>query len=202
MPSIDLRKTQKALYTPPHGKIQVVEIPTMQYLAIDGQGDPNTSPAYTDAVSALYTLAYGIKAERKRDGAVDHTVLPLEGFWWMADGHPFSFIERSGWRWTMLIRQPDDTTATQFSAAVTQATKKKKLDSLATVRLETITEGLVAQTLHYGPYADEAPTIDLLHAAITAQGHQARDKHHEIYLTDPRRSAPEKMRTILRQPIR
>ncbi len=202
MAAIDLRKERKDLYTPPVGTVQVVEVPPMSYLAIDGTGDPNTAPAYAEAVAALYAVAYALKMRRKRENpAKDYVVMPLEGLWWMGNGTFYSPDTRENWAWTMLIRQPDDLTAKQFDEAREQVATKKEIPRLAGLRLETLHEGKAAQTMHIGPYATEAPTITLLHDFITAQGHTAHGKHHEIYLGDPRRTAPERLKTILRQPI-
>ena len=201
MTAIDMRRAQQALYTAPSGAGQLVDVPPMRFLAIDGTGDPNTNPAYTDAVAALYAVSYTLKMLRKRAGSGDYTVMPLEGLWWMRDDVPYSPTARTGWAWTMLIRQPDDLTTEQFDAARAQVAQKKGLANLVEVRSEERHEGAAAQTLHLGPYADEAPTIALLHDFIAAQGRTPRGKHHEIYLSDPRRAAPERLRTILRQPI-
>jgi hypothetical protein len=202
MAAIDLRKERKDLYTAPVGTVQLVEVPPMNYLALNGTGDPNTVPAYTEAVAALYAVAYALKMRRKRENpANDYVILPLEGLWWMADGAFYSPDTRENWAWTMLIRQPDDLTAEQFAEARKQVAAKKDIPRLAAMRLETLLEGNAAQTMHIGPYATEAPTIALLHDFITVQGHTAHGKHHEIYLGDPRRTAPERLKTILRQPI-
>lgn len=201
MTAIDMRKAQKYLYAPPTGAGQLVDVPPMRFLAIDGTGDPNTSSAYSDAVVALYAVAYTLKMLRKRAGLGDYTVMPLEGLWWMRDGAPYSSTAREDWAWTMLIRQPDDLATEQFDAAREQVARKKGLANLAALRIEERHEGAAAQTLHLGPYADEAPTIALLHGFIAAQGRTLRGKHHEIYLSDPRRVVPERLKTILRQPI-
>lgn len=202
MATIDLRKARKDLYAPPVGAVRLIEVPPMHFLAIDGAGDPNTSPAYVTVVTALYSVSHAIKALRKRGVAVDdYIVMPLEGLWWMADDAPYSPTEREHWAWTMQIRQPDDVTVEQFAEAREQVSRKKGLPNLPALRLEERHEGSAAQTMHLGPYADEAPTITLLHDFIAAQGRTAHGKHHEIYLGDPRRTAPERLKTILRQPI-
>lgn len=202
MVAIDLRKSDKALYAPKSGVVQRVEVPPMCFLAIDGTGDPDTSAAYSDAVAALYTASYAVKMLRKKLGAADHSVMPLEGLWSMADDAPYSPDDRDHWAWTMLIRQPDTLTAEQFATAREQALQKKGPAKLAELRLEEYAEGLAVQTMHLGPYADEAPTLALLHGFIEQQGYHWRGKHHEIYLGDPRRTAPARLKTILRQPIR
>ncbi|HEY8601801.1 MAG TPA: GyrI-like domain-containing protein [Thermomicrobiales bacterium] len=202
MAAIDLRKERKDLYTPPVGAVQLVEVPPMNFLAIDGTGDPNTSQAYAEAVAALYAVAYAVKMRRKReDAANDYVVMPLEGLWWMADGAFYSPDARENWAWTMLIRQPDDVTAEQFAEARDEVAQKKGVPNLSTLRFENQHERRAVQTMHVGPYATEAPTIALLHDSIAAHGYRARGKHHEIYLSDPRRTAPEQLKTILRQPI-
>ncbi len=201
MAAIDLRKANKALYTPKVGVVQLVEVPPMRFLALDGVGDPNTSAAYSETVAALYATAYAIKGLRKELGAADYAVMPLEGLWSMADDAPYSPDDRDHWVWTMLLRQPDDLTTEEFAAARERALQKKGLARLTELRLEERAEGLSAQTLHLGPYADEAPTITLLHDFIKEQGYTPRGKHHEIYLGDPRRTAPARLKTILRQPV-
>ena len=201
MQTIDLRKANKELYAPKAGVVAFVEVPPMQFAAIDGTGDPNTSAAYGEAVSALYAVSYAVKGYRKTTGAGDYVVMPLEGFWSMADDAPYAPDERERWVWTLLIRQPDDLTGEQFTQVRDEARRKRGLAKLADVRLEAFAEGLAAQTLHLGPFADEAPTIARLHEFIAAQGRTPRGKHHEIYLSDPRRTAPARLRTILRQPV-
>jgi len=201
MTTIDMRKAQKDLYAPPTGAGKLVDVPPMRFLAIDGTGDLNASPAYSDAVAALYTVSYTLKMLRKRAGLGDYTVMPLEGLWWMRAGLSYSPVTRENWAWTMLIRQPDDLAAEQFGAAREQVAQKKGLANLAELRVEERHEGAAAQILHLGAYANEAPTIALLHDFIAAQGRTLRGKHHEIYLNDPRRVAPERLKTILRQPI-
>ena len=202
MAAIDLRKANKALYAPKAGAVQFVEVPPMQFLAIDGTGDPNNSAVYDETVAALYTASYAVKGLRKELGADDYTVMPLEGFWAMADDAPYSPDDRQHWVWTLLIRQPDELTVEHFAEARERALRKKGLARLAELRLMAYTEGLSAQTLHLGPFADEAPTIALLHDFIAAQGRTPRERHHEIYLSDPRRTDPARLKTILRQPVR
>lgn len=199
MAAIDLKAQRKDLYYPPADKVVFVEVPEMRYLAIDGEGNPNTAVAYREAVEALYPVAYALKFARKP--TLNYTMMPLEGLWWL-DGEPFT----PGWKerliWTLLIRQPDDTTEEHLEEARQQVARKKAgLPGLDAVRLETLCEGLSAQIMHIGPYADEEPTGRRLHAAIAERGYTPRDKHHEVYLGDPRRAAPEKLRTVLRQPV-
>ena len=199
MAAIDLKVQRKDLYYPPANEVTFADVPEMRYLAVDGAGDPNTATAYREAVEALYAVAYALKFARKP--SLDYKVMPLEGLWWL-DGEPFT----PGWKerltWTLLIRQPDDMTAAHLDEARQQVARKKKaLPALDALRLETLCEGRSAQIMHLGPYADEEPTGRRLHAAIAEQGYTPRGKHHEVYLDDPRRTAPEKLRTVLRQPV-
>jgi hypothetical protein len=179
----------------------LVDVPALSYLMIDGHGDPNTAVEYREAVEALYAISYAAKfiVKGAPDG-VDYGVLPLEGLWWTADMSTFSTEDKSAWDWTMMIMQPDVVTADFFGQALAM-TAKKRLAAHGRVRLERLAEGRSAQIMHVGPYATEAPTIEQLNAFIAKQGLRRRGKHHEIYLSDPRRIAPEKMKTIIRQPV-
>jgi hypothetical protein len=180
---------------------ELVDVPELTYVMIDGHGDPNTAVEYREAVEALYAISYAAKflVKGAPDG-VDYGVLPLEGLWWTADMSTFSTEDKSAWDWTMMIMQPDVVTAEIFEQALAK-TATKGLPAQDLVRLERFTEGRSAQIMHVGPYATEQPTIQRLHAFIGEQGLQLGGKHHEIYLSDPRRSAPEKMKTIIRQPV-
>src|SRR3712207_179013 len=150
---------------------------------IDGAGDPNTAPAYAEAVTALYAVAYPLRfALRRRPDGVDATVMPLEGLWWAPDMSAFATGDRSAWHWTMLVLQPDQVTGADVDAAVAEATRKKGLPGLDRVRLERYAEGRAAQVLHVGPYAAEGPTIARLHGFIAASGGRLTGTHHEIYL--------------------
>lgn len=200
MAALDLKKTFKHRYAPSAQASAVVDVPPMTFLMFDGAGDPNTAPDYVVAIEALYTLAYTLKFALKREG-IDYAVMPLEGLWWAEDMSQFRMDERTNWRWTMMIAQPDAVTEAHFTAACTAATKKLAPARIARVRREVYHEGLSAQVLHIGPYAAEPPTIDALHAFIAAQGYLRTGKHHEIYLKDPRKTAPEKLQTVIRQPI-
>ncbi|MEN6409252.1 MAG: GyrI-like domain-containing protein [Anaerolineaceae bacterium] len=153
-----------------------------------------------DALQALYGLSYTLKFQIKKDLELDYTVMGLEGLWWVPDMNDFTVDNKDAWLWTMMIRQPDQVTPEQFERARVDVIKKKGEGSYNQVRLERFEEGLCAQVMHIGPYAAEAPTIQALHAFIAAAGRTRRGKHHEIYLGDPRRTDPAKLRTILRQP--
>jgi hypothetical protein len=203
MEKIDLRKTLKHLYKPSAKAPETVDVPEMNFLMIDGEGDPNTSETFQDAVGALYAVSYTLKFTFKQgDPPVDWTVMPLEGLWSADDVADFSIDDKSNWKWTLTIVQPEPVTPEAVASAIQQAQKKKDNPALAQVRFEPFREGLSAQIMHIGPYPDEGPTIEKLHEFIRENGHELRGKHHEIYLGDPRRAAPEKLKTIIRQPMR
>jgi hypothetical protein len=202
MTAIDLKRELKALYNPPSKDVVFVDVPAMPFLMIDGTGDPNTSTGYREAIEALYGVAYALKFMLKRGPqAADYVVMPSEGLWWSEDMADFLTDNRAGWQWTMMIAQPPPVTGDMVAAAIEETRKKKGLPGLAHLRSEVFQEGLSAQIMHHGPYAAEGPTIARLHEQIAAGGYRRRGKHHEIYLSDPRRSDPEKMRTVLRQPV-
>ncbi|WP_047521243.1 GyrI-like domain-containing protein [Microbacterium sp. ZOR0019] len=207
MAAIDPKKTLDA-YQAKRGEFRVVEVPPLQYLAIDGAGDPNTAPAYAEAVSALFPVAYTLKFASRKEFGIDTVVMPLEGLWHAPDMESFtSRRDKSAWLWTMMIMVGDHITAEMFTDAVEAvaqkaAKKKEPLPALGGVRLETLDEGTCVQTLHLGPFDDEGPVLDdLHHRFIPENGLRMRGRHHEIYLSDPRRSDPAKLRTILRQPV-
>ena len=201
METLDLKKALKHRYAPSAREVTEVTVPRMQYLMIDGTGDPNTAPAYTEAVEALYAVAYTIKFAIKKGRAIDFPVLPLEGLWWMDDMREYSMEKKDQWKWTMMIAQPDLVGAADVHSAVAEVKKKKDPPALPLLRFDTLDEGDCAQIMHLGPYADEKPTIQKLHAYIAARGASLSGKHHEIYLGDPRRTAPEKLKTVIRQPF-
>lgn len=205
MTKIDLRKQLKHLYNPTHKQVTTVTVPPMNYLMIDGAGDPNNSPSFDAATAALYGLSYTLKFASKKERGFDYAVTTLEGQWWVADtSGPVDLsphADRSGWRWTLMMMQPEQITPPMVDAAVAALRKKKNPPNLDQVRFECFDEGLAMQIMHIGPYDAELPTVERLHAHIAAQGCQPRGKHHEIYLTDPRKTAPERMKTVLRQPV-
>ncbi len=199
---VDPKKELKGLYTASAKQPALVDVPTMSFLMIDGAGDPNTSEEYRGAVEALYSLSYTLKfTVKKGPTAVDYAVMPLEGLWWAKDLSSFGTGTKNDWLWTAMIMQPEYVTKDLFSRALNDVGKKKDLPALTKVRFGTFHEGPSAQIMHIGPWSAEAPTIEKLHKFIADEGHSLRDKHHEIYLGDPRRSAPEKLKTIIRQPI-
>lgn len=201
---IDLKKQDKALYYPSPDNISEVDVPPMQFLMIDGAGNPNTQPRYTEAVQTLYTLAYGIRAISKAQGIL-YSVMPLEGLWWFENGAPIDGDEnyKDQFIWTLLIRQPDHITPTILEEARAVASQKKDKQHLPLddVRLETYHEGYCVQIMHMGPYSEEEPTIARLHQYMADNGYKHHLKHHEIYLNDPRKVAPEKIKTVIRQSV-
>lgn len=200
MEKIDLKKTLKSLYAPTSNAIEFVLVPEMTYLMLDSSGDPRDEENFQAVVSTLYAVAYSIKFAMKAQG-IDFVVMPTEGLWWVEDLSKLDFENRANWLWTLMIALPDSITPEIFAAVVEQVRKKKNPPRLDEVRLERYAEGSAAQVLYTGAYADELPTIDRLHQAILAQGYTLHLKHHEIYLSDPRKTAPEKLKTIIRQPV-
>lgn len=202
MKKIDLKKQLKHLYSPSEREVTVVDVPSMYFLMIDGEGDPNTSQAYRDAVEALFSVSYAIKfLVKKGILAVDYGVMPLEGLWWVNDLTQFSFEDKQSWKWTAMIMQPEFVSGELFEEARQQVERKKGIVAVQKLRLESFSEGKAAQIMHRGPYKAEAPTIKKLHVFIQDQGGRLIGKHHEIYLSDPNRTAQEKLKTIIRQPF-
>lgn len=200
MRKIDFKRELREFYTATRTP-KIVRVPELSFLMIDGHGDPNTSAEYRDAVSALFSVSYAARFALKGHDVLDYSVMPLEGLWWTGDMSTFSVDDKSAWDWTAMILQPNEVTADVLVAATAKAAAKVPASALDRLRLESVTEGLAAQVLHLGPYSAEGPTIAALHEFIADQGHSLTGKHHEIYLGDPRRSAPEKLKTIIRQPM-
>lgn len=207
MTKIDFKKTMKAYYKPKPKQYEIIDIPKMNFLMIDGIGSPGTSEAYMDSLAALYPMAYKTKFLAKALEQ-DYVVPPLEGLWWADDMNDFVADNKDNWRWTMMIMQPQWITAQMIDQARDMASQKNCPKLLDNVRFENYDEGKVAQYLHIGSYADEAPILKYMHEQyIPEQGYKLPrldakiTKHHEVYLSDPRRVAPEKLKTILRQPI-
>ncbi len=202
MPKLDLKRSMRRLYFPPVGQPVLVDVPELSFLAIDGRGDPATSRPYREAVEALFAVSFALKFMIKRvDPEDDYTVMPLESLWWTGPGGEFDLEDRARWRWTAMIAQPPAVTEELVRRASAQAALKRPLPALAKMRLERFREGLSAQIMHIGPYAEEGPTIEKLHAFIAEHDYPMRGKHHEIYLSDPRRCAPARLKTVLRQPV-
>ena len=201
MKQIDPRKELGNLYRPPKGGVVEVEVPPLRYLMIDGQGDPNTSQAYADAIKALYSVSYKTKfALKKGAQQTDYRVMPLEGLWWADDMTAFTARAKSNWRWTMMILQPDFIPEGVIVDAISAVRSQKSLSSVEQLRLETLFEGRCAQVLHVGPFDEEGPTVERLHEFIVERS-RWRGKHHEIYLSDVRRAAPKNWKTIIRHPM-
>ncbi len=198
---IDFKRELSALYAP-KSKPSLVDVPEMAFLMVDGHGDPNDAAEFREAVEALFTVSYTAKFIVKgSDGGVDFGVMPLEGLWWVDDMSRFMKADKSEWDWTLMIMQPDPVTEAVIDAAREQAAAKKALPALERLRLDHFAEGLSAQVLYRGPYKDEGPTIAALHDFIADLGYVKTGKHHEIYLGDPNRAAPEKLKTVIRQPV-
>ena len=203
----DLKKLRRDLYGPPKEPV-LVQVPPLDYLMIDGEGDPNTSEWFQMATEALYAVGYSIKFMVKaQDAALDFVVPPLEGLWWAEDMSAFDLRlpgkrhDKSDWLWTLMIMMPEPVDEAIYRAGHEAACARKCLVAADEMRFEGLEEGSSAQVMHIGPYDAEGPTVARLHKFIAEQGHAPRGKHHEIYLSDPRRAAPEKLRTVIQQPV-
>lgn len=203
MTVIEFKKQYKAYYSPGARNPEIVTVPKMQFAMVDGQGDPNDSKEFQDAIGALYGVIFGLKFARKKAGKEpDYTSGPLEGLWWTPGAKQFEMGKKSDWLWTAMIWLPDFISQAEFKEQVEIMKTKKPNSALAKIRLDTFEEGLAVQIMHIGPYANEQPNIEKMHAFAAEQGYQQNGKHHEIYLGDPRRAKPEKLRTILRHPLK
>ena len=202
MKKTDFKKELKHLYQPSNKEFDVVEVPDLKFLKVDGRGDPNSAPEYIEAVEALYALSYKIKFLSKKEDR-DYVVPPLEGLWWAEDMETFSTArDKSQWLWTMMIMVPDWISDDMMAEARMEVKKKKDLPALGKIRWEEYREGLAVQILHLGSYDDEGPVLARLHESwMPEHGFTFNGLHHEIYLSDPRRIEPGKLKTILRQPI-
>lgn len=203
MEKLDLKTRYKALYSAPAGGFTTVEAPPLDYFMVDGFGDPNIEPAYATAVQALYAAAYTLKFASKTALGMDYVVPPLEGLWWADDYAVFLSGRKHLWSWTLMILVPDFIARTMAEDAVLRAQDKKGLPALSKLRFARLEEGLAVQTLHVGPYDGEGPILRRLHdEVLPAQGLIEAGLHHEVYLSDPRKTPAEKLKTILRQPVR
>lgn len=201
MQKIDLKKDLKHLYQPSAKEVVQVEVPAFNYLLVDGEGDPNTSQEYSEAVEALFSVSYAVKfMVKKFPHPTDYAVMPLEGLWWADDMSKFSTEDKSNWKWTMMIMQPHFVPRETIESAIADLQKKKNLPALSKVRFESFLEGRCAQVLHIGPFSEEGPTIERLHRFIDSKTRRT-GKHHEIYLSDIRRADPARWKTIIRQPM-
>ncbi|QFZ19626.1 GyrI-like domain-containing protein [Saccharothrix syringae] len=198
----DVKRELKRLYAPRNTDWALVDVPEQRFIAVDGHGNPNTSPDYARAVEALYSVAYTVKFASKREGR-DFVVGPLEGLWWADDPEVFITRDKDRWHWRMLISQPDWVTDERIDEAKRIASAKKGLPAIEAVRPEVLHEGTSAQVLHIGPYDDEGPVLARLHHEwLAANGLRLTGLHHEVYVGDPRRTDPAKLRTVLRHPVR
>ncbi len=202
MQKTDFKKEIDA-YRAGKGRYEIVDVPELQYLMIDGHGDPNTSPAFAEATEALYPMAYKLKFASKQTLGRDYVVMPLEGLWWATDMEAFTASrDKSRWDWTLMIMVPDWIGETMFAKAAEQVAAKARPRRLGDVRLERLAEGTCVQTLHVGYYDAEADVLAQMHDRfIPDHGLRMVGKHHEIYLSDFRKVPPERLRTILRQPV-
>jgi hypothetical protein len=198
----DVKRDLRHLYAPTNRDWVRLTVPPQRFLAVAGKGDPNADPAYSEAVEALYAVAYTVKFAGKRAGR-DFVVGPLEGLWYADDASVFSARDKARWSWTMLVSLPSWVSETEVEAAASVARRKKKaLPALDRVRIEALDEGLCMQLLHVGPYDDETPALARLHGEVLpAESLRERGRHHEVYLSDPRRTAPDKLKTVVRQPV-
>jgi len=202
MLKIDFKVLYKEFYAPKKGAFAQVTVPKLKYLMIDGMGNPNSSPEYVSAIEALYATAYTMKFYSKIELKKDFVVAPLEGLWWADDMSSFTAGDKDAWKWTMMILVPDWLTASDLRKCIMTARSKKPDLRIDELRIETYKEGLCVQTLHVGPYSDEGPVIAKMHDEyFPLHGLVPTGMHHEIYLSDPRRTAPEKLKTIIRQPV-
>lgn len=202
MEKTDVRKQLKALYNPSSNRFEIIDVPPLAYFMVDGSGDPNTSAAYAEAVEALYAASYTLKFMSKAALSRDYVVPPLEGLWWAEDMTTFVSREKGKWSWTMMIMIPDFIDHATAEQAIEAAAKKKGLPALGRVRVERLEEGRCVQIMHVGSYDEEGPVLKRLHEEfLPANGLTERGRHHEIYLGDPRKTAPEKLKTVLRQPV-
>lgn len=206
MTKIDLKKEFKVLYTASKSKPVMVEVPELNYLMIDGEGDPNTSIQYQEAMEALFPVSFKVKFISKKEKSQDYVVMPLEGLWWVDNMEDFNVEDKSGWKWTAMIMQPDFITKSMIKEAMEEVEEKKNPSALSKMRFESLQEGLSAQIMYIGPYSEEGPTVASLHDFIEKEGYEFEgsipgQQHHEIYLSDMRRTKPERLRTIIRQPV-
>ena len=199
----DLKKTLPNYFKAQPEKFSVVNIPKCNYLMVDGKGDPNTAPEYVEAIELLYGVSYTLKFLSKREAGVDYVVPPLEGLWWAKDMSTFESREKSKWSWTMMIMVPNEVSKVLVKVAIKNFQDKKPALDISKLRFDSLSEGESVQVLHVGPYDAEGPILSRLHNEFMPEnGYEFNGKHHEIYLGDPRKTEPSKLKTILRQPVR
>jgi hypothetical protein len=202
MEIIDLKKELKHLYNSSSKEVTEVYVPAMNFLMVDGEGDPNTSQSYVEAIEALFAVSYTVKfMVKKGELAIDYGVMPLEGLWWADDMTRFSPDDKSNWKWRAMIMQPSFVNADLIDHALSEVKKKKNPAAISKVQFASWTEGKSAQIMHIGPFSEEGPTIEKLHRFIDARNRQRSGKHHEIYLSDIRKADSKNWKTIIRQPV-
>jgi hypothetical protein len=203
---IDLRKEWKHLYAPSAKQAALVKVPKFNFVMIDGEIEPGASPgtsqAFGEAMEALYGMSYTLKfmSKLRKANPIDYTVMALEGLWWVGSGE-FSFDRKDNWCWTLMMMQPKHITIKMYQAALQQLKEKRNPPALAKLRFESFQEGLCVQIMHIGPYSEEPRSLERMQAFADANGYVYRGKHHEIYMGDPRRAKPDKLKTILRHPV-
>lgn len=197
---IDYMRAMSHLYRA-HGYPELVEVPPMRFLMVDGHGDPNGSATFREAVEALFSLSYALKFRVKSIDGIDYKVLPLEGLWWIPNARVWDFADKSDWDWTLMVMQPELVTDDMVVEVREEVAKRKRLPALERAHLGAFDEGLAAQILHVGPYAEERPTLERLYGFVREEGFLPTGKHHEIYLSDPSKAPPPKLRTIIRHPV-
>jgi hypothetical protein len=202
MKKVDLKKQLKSLYNPPAKDVSEIVVPAMNFIMIDGKGDPNKAPQFQAAIEALYPVSYAIKFDFKKNRGVDYPVMALEGLWWADNMDDFTTGDRDNWLWTLMIMQPDFVTEEIYKQNLQAVKKKKNLPALEKLRFEKFDEGRSAQIMHIGPFSTEGANIAKIHEFIKSRSGKMIGKHHEIYLSDFRRVAPDKMKTVLRQPFK
>lgn len=206
MEKVDFKKELKQMFQPSAKSVEIINVPEFGFLMVDGLGNPNDSAEFQDAVQALYSVSFTIKMMPKTgavpDGYFEYVVPPLEGLWWIDGSTQFDFNSKDNWRWTLMIMQPNFVSKGLVKSVVEKLTDKKPSPALSKVRFERFCEGLAVQIMHIGPYAEEAPTVEKLHNFAQTNGYELCGKHHEIYLGDPRRTQPHKLKTVIRQPVR
>jgi hypothetical protein len=197
---VDFKKELKQLYNMSAKAVSIVDVPVMNFLMITGEGAPTAMP-YKQAIEALFSVSYTLKFMIKKAKTIDYGVMPLESLWWLDDMKEFATTPPNEWKWTSMIMQPAYIQEADVKEAIEQVSKKKELSAVDRVIFDSFHEGLAAQILYHGPYAEERPTIAKIHEYIHKSGHELRGKHHEIYLNNPSKTSPEKLKTIIRQPI-
>jgi len=202
MEKIDYKKEWKQLYNPSAKEVTEVDVPEMRFLVIDGEGDPETTTAFHEAVEALFSLSYAIKFKVKKGASqTDYAVMPLEGLWWADDMVAFKSGDKARWKWRLMVMQPAFVDEVTVATAIEDVRKKRALPALDRVCFEKFAEARCAQIMHIGPFSEEGPAIEKLHQFIADAGCELSGKHHEIYLSDTRKADPSKWKTILRQPM-